>query len=296
MYSILKIVALRTICHELPKYGKSYYSFLEEFDLNNPSNLYGTYSDVLQLLLNNDTLNIPPVGETPINEWIKKSSISNLVGFDSGLFYDMLAANSYAQQLNDLGKPLSDKQIANIKKYYKNKSFIEILLKKNEEIAKTDGISSHLKVNETPVVPVKELTNPEKNHPQGCLVDSIVARYKGKVVVIDFWATWCAPCIMAISESRELKAEMLNKDVVFVYITSRSSPKKLWESKIQGIGGEHYYLNRGEEWESITFSDKYGFSGIPTYMLFDADGNFREKKTSYPGNEEMRKKIERLLQ
>jgi thiol-disulfide isomerase/thioredoxin len=125
-------------------------------------------------------------------------------------------------------------------------------------------------------------------------MDSIISRYKGKVVVVDFWNTWCGPCLQAMQTSRELKQEMLNKDVVFVYLANTSSPKPLWEKKIQGIGGEHYYLN-GKEWESISFSDKYGFDGIPTYLIFDKNRNLRHKMTAYPGNEKMREMIEELL-
>jgi hypothetical protein len=87
---------------------------------------------------------------------------------------------------------------------------------------------------------------------------------------------------------------MLDKDVVFVYLTNKSSPKALWEKKIPGIGGEHYYLN-GEEWESISYSDKYGFEGIPTYLIFDKKGELKMKTTAYPGNDAMRKMIEGLL-
>jgi thiol-disulfide isomerase/thioredoxin len=161
----------------------------------------------------------------------------------------------------------------------------KILLNKNKEIEKIAGITAHLKINDTPTISKED---------KGLLVDAIVSKYKEKVVVMDFWATWCGPCLKAMQISRELKQEMLNKEVVFIYLTNTSSPEKLWKDKIQGIGGEHYYLN-GEEWESISYSDKYGFDGIPTYLLFDTNGVLRHKMTSYPGNEEMQKMIEKLL-
>ncbi|GHV58452.1 hypothetical protein FACS1894182_10840 [Bacteroidia bacterium] len=277
---------------------KKYYTFLKDFDLNNPQYLYaGNYLNVLQQFLSNDTLNIPSIGDKPVDQWMKevKGIMADLVGFDKGLFYDLLAANSYAQQFNDASRPLSNRQKENITNYFKGKKeeIAKILLNKSKEIEKIAGITAHLKINETPVVPEKELTDPEHNHPKGLLVDSIAARYKGKVVVIDFWNTWCAPCLLAMQTSRELKQAMLNKEVVFVYLANISSPKQLWENKIQGIGGEHYYLN-GKEWESISFSEKYGFEGIPTYLVFDTDGKLRHKMTAYPGNNAMRQMIEEL--
>jgi thiol-disulfide isomerase/thioredoxin len=204
---------------------RSYYSFLKALKLNDPLLLYSSeYSNCLQAILQNDTLAIPPIGDAPIKEWLKnvKGNISELVGFDRGLFYDMLAANAYVKQFNDKALPLSETQKQNIKNYFSNRSFVEILLKKNEEIEKVAGITAHLQINETPTLPdgkpIETYSKENKNLPDGKLMDSIVSKYRGKVVVIDFWATWCGPCVAAMSESRELKAEMINKGVVFVYI------------------------------------------------------------------------------
>jgi hypothetical protein len=64
--------------------------------------------------------------------------------------------------------------------------------------------------------------------------------------------------------------------------------------RILEIGGEHYYLT-AEEWKIISGSNKYGFDGIPTYLIFDKNGELKRKITAYPGTEEMREMIEELL-
>ena len=278
---------------------KSDYSFLKKFNLNNSQYLYSDYfyHDVLQSILSNKIFNIPQINDIPIEKWLKivTASIADLIGADTGFFYDMLVSYAYVEQFNNETKPLSEKQIQNIKNYFTNKSFVDILLTENEKITKVAEITSHLKIDETPHVLEDELTAVLNNKlPHGKLIDAIVSNYKGKVVIIDFWATWCAPCLQAMQESRSLKQEMQNKNIIFVYITNTSSPKELWNKKIPGIGGEHYYLT-GKEWESISFSDKYGFEGIPTYLIFDSNSKLRHKITSYPGNDEMRKMIEELL-
>ncbi|MDR0825503.1 MAG: TlpA family protein disulfide reductase [Prevotella sp.] len=261
---------------------KSYYSFLKDLDLNNPQYLYcGEHTDFMGKILSNDTLNIPPINETPIDNWLKevKKTLSDLVGFDEGLFYDLLISNAYALQFKNELKPLSEKQRNNINAYFKGGEIEKILLRKNEKIIKLNSKKIKLVINETPTVAKEKL------------MDAIISKYKGKVVLIDFWATWCSPCLKAIIDSRELKDSMRDKDVVFVYISGETSPHKLWEEKLAGIGSEHYYLTQ-EEWGYIM--DSFNFDGIPSYLIYDKNNVLKEKLTGYPGNEAMKNMIESL--
>ncbi len=263
----------------------SYYKFLKEFNLNDPQWIYSMfYSTVLQMILSNETMNIPPIDEMPVNEWLQgvKKIMSELIGNDQGLFYDMLVANAYSRQFVNELRPLSEKQIENIRSYFSNEEYVKILLRKNEEIIKADAERNKDKpvINSTPQVS-KE-----------AIIDAILSKYKGKPVVVDLWATWCTPCINAMEEMHEVKSKLKKSEVVFVYISNPSSPQKQWEEKAKTISGEHYYLSQ-EEW--IALMDRYGFEAIPSYLFFDAMGNLKNKQTGYPGNESMLKMIQGIL-
>lgn len=265
------------------KIDRSFYCFLKDFKLNNPQYLYAfTFLEFQNKILQNDILGLPVIGENDIPSWLAKVKIilSDLVGFNNGPYYDILAANAYGRQLNEELRPLSEKQKENIKKYWKNGEIAKILFRKNHQVIELDKFKSPVVVNEVTTVPNDKV------------IEKILSKYEGKVVFIDLWATWCAPCLDAMKEFRTTKGEFHGKDVVFVYLTNGSSPRKLWEEKIKGIGSEHYYLNE-KQWEYVM--DHFGLEYIPSYLLYNKEGKLIKKYTPFPGNNEVKEMINGLL-
>lgn len=124
------------------------------------------------------------------------------------------------------------------------------------------------------------------------IIESIVAQYPGKTVFVDLWATWCGPCVRAMETIKPLKPWMEENNIVKVYITNQSSDKAKWEEMIGDIGGNHYLLNE-DEWKAVR--DKFGFRGIPTYMIFDKKGEKTYQTSGYPGNDTMKAEFEKAL-
>ena len=127
------------------------------------------------------------------------------------------------------------------------------------------------------------------------VVSVIAKNYEGKVVLIDFWATWCGPCRHAMKLIDEIKPELQKKGCVFVYITGETSPLNTWQQMITSIDGDHYRLT-GDQWSELCRT--LNIPGIPAYLLLDKEGkksydNLNEG--GYPGSEVLKNNIEVTL-
>ena len=114
-------------------------------------------------------------------------------------------------------------------------------------------------------------------------------KMKGKVVLVDFWATWCGPCIAELPDLKKTYAKYNNKGLEIIGISLDHSKDKLtkfiakeeipWPQQFDGLG-----------WEN-EFAVKYGIRGIPTMWLIDKQGNLVDKNARAT----LDSKIEKLL-
>ena len=197
-------------------------------------------------------------------------------GTDKGFFFNTVNAKRIYRGIKDFN-PLTkeqEEQLATFPESYRLmfKLANENLLRTIEEQKLKTGYI----VNEIPQVPDDKL------------FDAIVSKYKGKVILVDFWATWCVPCLAANKTMAPMKEEM--KDVVYLYLTGETSPIGTWKMMIPDIHGEHYRVS-GAQWTYIMNS--FGIAGIPTYYIVDVHGNISFKHTAFPGVEKMKSELEK---
>ncbi len=112
---------------------------------------------------------------------------------------------------------------------------------------------------------------------------------KGKVVVIDFWATWCGPCLRAFPEVRENAARFAGCPVVFLGVTSIQGRVSNLEPKRIDTKGDparemalmpRFMQAKNMTWpvafsEENVFNPDYGVSGIPFVAIITPDGIVR---------------------
>lgn len=119
---------------------------------------------------------------------------------------------------------------------------------------------------------------------------------RGRIVVVDFWATWCGPCLMSIPELVELQEKYRDKGVTILGI-SVDQPENISETDLRAFRSKLKMNYRVLRADRQVMSDYFVGGGaqiaIPTLFVVDQQGKIREKLVGFrPGKlEETLKKL-----
>ena len=120
--------------------------------------------------------------------------------------------------------------------------------------------------------------------------------YKGKVVVLDFWATWCGYCKMSFPGMQlAINRYKDNPNVVFLFIDTweRTEPKEKEEAVSKYIASKNFTFNvlydkkiNDSDYEVVKAYSAYGIDGIPVKFFIGKDGKVKFKEEGYAGSDE----------
>lgn len=116
--------------------------------------------------------------------------------------------------------------------------------------------------------------------------------YKGKVVVVDVWATWCMPCKAELPHLEALEKDMRGKDVVFISL-SIDTEKEKWAQfiKEKALGGVQLITyNKG------TIVDDYAVDAVPRFMVFSKQGKTVSTNAPRPSEPALKEMIEKAME
>jgi peroxiredoxin len=114
--------------------------------------------------------------------------------------------------------------------------------------------------------------------------------YRGqKVVLLDFWATWCGPCRMEMVELQSLQNKLTNADFEILSLNQQEPSDQVRQFIKRKQYTFHVLLDDGAA------SAKYGVRGIPTLVLIDQHGLIQWLQVGYsPGTDDLESKIRSL--
>lgn len=173
-----------------------------------------------------------------------------------------------------------DKYLETMEKY--GKYLITPSLKKQAEARGSELYARR------PGAPAVDFTYPDT---EGKIVS--LSDFRGKVVLIDVWATWCGPCREELPHLKKLEKEMHGKDVVFMSISVDAARDKLtWLDFIEEeqLGGVQLLAAEGDVLKKV-----YNVTSIPHFIVISKDGKIVSARAPRPSEPELKEMLEAEL-
>jgi thiol-disulfide isomerase/thioredoxin len=121
--------------------------------------------------------------------------------------------------------------------------------------------------------------------------DVSLASFEGKVIVINFWATWCGPCKIEIPDLIELQ-EQYKDDVVILGVSVDDTPEKMKPYAEQMKINYPLLVGLGRD----DFQDTYGpLWGIPVSVFINREGKIHKKHSGIASKEQFEREIRAAL-
>ena len=272
------------------KWSRQFEFHFSQYGVDEDGTVYMTQENIYEKMQKNkDLLALTDEERNYTYKYLNEpASPCSLAFWQSGASYDLKARekNAYNADLRALAFIMSTDHNVLIDSTLKGMENEDCKAVYHEYQAEQERIAQQLAGQKSVFIKKYDDVAPEN------ILQTILDRYKGKVVLIDIWATWCGPCKAGHQAMAPWKQELKGKNIQFVYITSPTSPLATWQEMIKDIDGDHYYLTK-EQYSYIL--KHFESEGIPTYAIYDTEGQQTFKNIGFSSLDIFKNEVEKVL-
>ena len=208
--------------------------------------------------------------EAPFLEFYKIQRVFDATGTNQTL-RDIVMAQQFHRQIDQTRKPLAPAMKTFFEQQVKLPAALAVVNEINDKYAALERSDFANAASLRPSSDVEGMSDGEK------IFRKIIEPYKGRIIYLDIWGTWCSPCKSNLKESWKVKEALKDYDIVYLYLCNRSSEES-WKNVIKeynltGDNCVHYNLPEDQQ---AAIEHYVGISGYPTYKLIDKEGNIHD--------------------
>lgn len=125
-------------------------------------------------------------------------------------------------------------------------------------------------------------------------LSAVISKHKGKLILFDFWASWCSPCRQEMPSATLLKKKYKGRNIAFVIISTDAEVND-WQkaAKEESLESDNNFLLLNAD--QASFVKRYNINSIPRYILIGKDGKVLSEDAPRPSDQKLKELINQYL-